>query len=161
MLLQKIVCSTTLALSCILSLLMEANLNLVPASAESNQCLIAEHEINLALNKKNNDLFMRTTVFPGEKKLPWRDAPYGRIFIFGTGSDISINTYEASKRMISNCERTVAVVFIGNGKSKKHSFNTYGVIRGRVVRFKNIEPDQNNSIDNRCSKWGYMCGFDI
>jgi hypothetical protein len=159
--LQKNTSLTILAMSCIVSLLIESNLNLAPASAESNQCLIAEHEINLALNTKNNDLFIKTTIFPDEKKPQWRDAPYGRIFMFGTGSDISINTYEASKRIISNCERTIAVIFISNGKSKKPSFNAYGVVRGRVVRFKNIKPNSDKSIDNWCSKWGYMCGFDI
>jgi hypothetical protein len=162
---QKIVTySTALIFTCATSLFIDAQKN--QALALSDRCLTSVNEVTMTLNKGNERIKSGAEVYFPERtdvENQWVNAPYGNVMTFGHNIDVSEKYMKkASTTIIDNCKGTVAVSF---SSALGEDVSTYGVVKGKVVRFKHSGCADDNSIVqgafNRYGKikWGYQHTF--
>jgi hypothetical protein len=160
---QKIVTySTALIFTCATSLFIDAQTNQV--SALSDRCLTSVHEVTMALNKKTagSHISNYPVFFPSHIDVDdtWVNAPSGKVMHFGVTPDLPEKyRKKVSTEIINNCKGTVAVQF--TTCLEQGCDEIYGIVKGKVVKFKYPGCTRTNSTVNgafnRYGKlnWGY------
>ena len=157
--------STILTVSFTMSLIVDALSNKASAVI-SDRCLQTVYKVHMGMNQSKakdgsggvTSFPLQTYIHPIDKYNEWANAPTGYVISFSQKDDISIDYRKTSAKIINSCKETVGVKFsLYNGETNF----TYGIIKGKLVRFEESGCFYDNSTVkgsfNRYRKlnWGY------